>query len=441
MLRRITRKLNDGTVGAVVARGSIISFIIKILGTGTAFALQILLARILGITQYGIYVYVLTWINILALLSTLGFENTLVRFIAIYKAERLWPLMRGLMRTATRTVLLTAFISACILALLNWPLQDDPHYVNSATFIVAALLLPFLGLAAIGQAALRGIKDIIRSQVPIQVIYPSVIIAGTFLWLAIYKKIDAHLAMSINVFAAFITTSLIFWWLYKKLPIETRNIAPETNYKQWFQMALPMLLLSGMNVILSQTDIIMIGILSGPDAAGIYGAASRVSSLAAFGLTAVSAILAPVIAELFSTGKRESLQKILTQSARGIFIFTAIISGALLMSGSWILNLFGNGFTEGYTPLAILLSGQLVNAIAGPVGFVMTMTGHHQQAAWIIGISAASNILLNIILIPLYGIAGAAIATAITMIAWNIAMLIYVRFQLRLDTTIGGNLV
>lgn len=440
MLSRIIGKFSGETAGAVVARGSIISISIKILGAGTAFALQVLLARALGVTQFGIYIYVLTWINILVLLSTLGFENTLVRFIAVYKSKHLWSLMRGLLRTAISSGLFSAIILACILALINWRLIDNPDYVNSSTFVVAAILIPALFLTTIGQAALRGLKDIVRSQLPSQVVYPAIMIAAVYLWLAYDKGISAPFAMGINVIAAFLTTVLVFWWLRKKLPEEIHNISSATSHSEWFHMALPMLILSGMHVVLNQTDIIMLGIMTGPDPAGIYGAVSRISSLVAFGLTAVTAILAPVIAELYSSGKKEILQKVLTQSARGIFVFTTVMAGILILFGPWVLSLFGSEFSKGYTPLGILLVGQTINAMAGPVGFVMTMTGHHKQAAWIIGFSSASNIFLNIILIPLYGMIGAAIATAVTMAAWNIVMFLYIRDRLRLDTTIGGTL-
>jgi O-antigen/teichoic acid export membrane protein len=114
----------------------------------------------------------------------------------------------------------------------------------------------------------------------------------------------------------------------------------------------------------------------------------------------------------------------------------------IVLFGKTILGLFGPGFIIAYVPLVILLTGQTINAMSGSVGFLMTMTGYEKQAAWIIGTGATANIALNAVLIPLFGILGAArilgaaIATASTTALWNVAMLIFVRKRLGIDPTI-----
>jgi O-antigen/teichoic acid export membrane protein len=87
-------------------------------------------------------------------------------------------------------------------------------------------------------------------------------------------------------------------------------------------------------------------------------------------------------------------------------------------------------------PLLILLTGQVVNALAGSVGLIMTMTSHQNQAGAIIAVSTAANITLNALLIPLFGLAGAAISTAFTMALWNVAMLIFVQRRIGINSTI-----
>ena len=101
-----------------------------------------------------------------------------------------------------------------------------------------------------------------------------------------------------------------------------------------------------------------------------------------------------------------------------------------------MLGLFGPEFTRGYWALAILTVGQLVNASVGSVGFLMSMTGHQREAARVFAGAAVLNVVLNASLIPLWGINGAAIATATTTIIWNVALALYVWRRLGVRATI-----
>jgi O-antigen/teichoic acid export membrane protein len=180
----------------------------------------------------------------------------------------------------------------------------------------------------------------------------------------------------------------------------------------------------------------MLGAIRGPEEAGIYSAASRISNLVVFALIAINAILAPMVSELYHTGRMEELQRIVTLAARAIFVFTLMFSIILVVFGKFALSLFGAEFVVTYVPLLILLCGQIVNALAGSVGLIMTMTGHQNQAGAIVAVSAAVNIILNALLIPLMGLVGAAISTAFTMVLWNITMLMFVFRKLDINPTV-----
>jgi O-antigen/teichoic acid export membrane protein len=123
-------------------------------------------------------------------------------------------------------------------------------------------------------------------------------------------------------------------------------------------------------------------------------------------------------------------------ASRAIFVFTLVVSIILAVCGKLMLSLFGLDFTIAFVPLLILLAGQVVNALAGSVGLIMTMTGHQNQAGAIIAASVTANITLNALLIPLLGLAGAAISTAFTMATWNIAMFTFVKRRIGINSTI-----
>ena len=143
-----------------------------------------------------------------------------------------------------------------------------------------------------------------------------------------------------------------------------------------------------------------------------------------------------MISELYSKEQTTQLQRMLTLAARGIFIFTLIASLSIAILGEFILSLFGKEFVAGYLPLLILLFGQVISMLSGSVGFLMTMTGHQNQAAKILSAGILINILMNILLVPVFGIIGAAIATATTTAFLNIVMLSFVWKRLNFNPTV-----
>ena len=422
---------------AILARGAIGSFVAKILGAAIAFGLHILLARLLGVTQYGIYIYALTWVNILVIASLLGLNISLVRFIAAYKTQEKWGLLRGIVHRSTQCVFVFSLLIGGIAGIVVWFLRSRIGQDQAATFGVALILLPVLALVRLREAGLRALKRVVLSSLPDRIIRPlllAAILSGLYFYLR--QPLQATQVMVINLIAVFTALVVGTLWLIKELPEQVRDARPVYAHREWLRASLPLLLVAGMVMVLNQTDIIMLGAIRGSDEAGIYSAASRISNLVVFGLMAINAILAPMVSELYHTGRMEEFQRIVTLAARAIFAFTLMFSIILVVFGKFALSLFGAEFVVTYVPLLILLCGQMVNALAGSVGLIMTMTGHQNQAGAIVAVSAAVNIILNALLIPLMGLIGAAISTTFTMVLWNIAMLVYVQRRLGINSTI-----
>jgi O-antigen/teichoic acid export membrane protein len=242
--------------------------------------------------------------------------------------------------------------------------------------------------------------------------------------------------MGLGIAAVLGSTLIGTYWLYKSLPKETLIAQPQYESRLWLKVSLPLFFISAMNVILKRTDIIMLDVIVGPEAVAYYSVATRLSDLAAFGLIFVNMVATPMISELYHQGKHQELQRILTLAARGIFVLTLIISAGLVLGGKLLLGVSGNAYIVAYTPLIILLLGQAFSASIGSTGFIMSMTGLQNQAAIIVAIVAVINIVLNAILIPHFGMNGAAIATAIATCLWNLLMLPIVLKKLKLNPTI-----
>lgn len=431
------KRLQGNDIGAILARGASGALFVSVLGAAMAFATNVLLARLMGVTQYGIYIYALTWVNLLALVCKLGMDTSLIRFVAAYNAKSQWGLFRGILGLSVRHVFMASIFIGVSAALVVWFLQDRIGMDQAKSFWLALILLPLLGLTALRGAALRALRHIVQSGLPDNFIRPLLIasLAG-LAYLYTQQNLLSTQVMMFNIVGALIAFYIGTIWLFKALPEQLHNIQPVYAGAEWIKVSLPLFFISGMHLILHQTDIIMIGVILDTEQVGFYAVASRIAGLVLFGLTAVNAIVAPMISELYSTGQYQKLQKMITLAARGIFVITLVVSLSLVILGEYILGLFGDEFVAGYMALLILLVGQAINALAGSVGFLMTMTGHQNKAAQILGVSAIINIILNVILISRFGVIGAAIATAVSTALWNILMLGYIWRRLNFNPTI-----
>lgn len=422
---------------AILVRGAIGSFVVKIFAVAIAFALHILLARLLGANQYGIYVYTLTCVNIMVILSMLGLNNSLVLLAAAYKAQQKWDMLRGIFRRSTQTVITVSVLIGLIGGIVVWCIRDHISSDQTITFYIALTALPILTLAKLQEVGLRSIKSVIKSGLLLGVIHPLLVAAMVCIFFfCLRRSIFANQVMIVTFIAAVITFSTGRLWVARALPDSVRETRPVYADRIWLKMSLPLLLIDGAYLLLSRVDMIMIGAILGTKEAGIYAAASRIVILVTLGLLAANTIIAPLIAELYSTGNIKDLQRIVILAARGTFVFTLVACVGLGITGKYILALFGQSFIVAFFPLLILLTGRLISTLSGPVEYLMVMTRYQAMAGLIMVISLAVNIAMNSLLIPTMGLTGAAIATAFTTILWNITMLLYVRRKLGINPTI-----
>ncbi len=426
-----------GRLAATLRRGAGGAVLVMAAGTVAALGANLLLTRLMGVAEYGVYIYAFTWLNLLVLVCSLGLETSLLRFVPEYNAKEDWAHLRGLLATSQRYVLTASGLAAALGAAVVWGLRPRLSASEATTFWITLLLIPVVTLTALRGSTLRSYKHIVRAGLPAQVVRPLLMAAaaGTFYLLG-GRGLTAPIAMWLALIAAAVALLLATAWQASILPAAVRQTPAKREDGLWLRVSLPLLFMAGMHMVLSQADILMLGAIENTADAGVYAVASRVARFVSLGLVSANAIVAPMISELFSTGRRDALQHLLAMAARGIFAFTVVVGGLFVLFGAQVLAVFGPGFSAGYVPLVILIAGQAVSALSGSVGFLMALTGHHVRAAQIVGASAVLNVALNGVLISSMGMKGAAIATSATMAISNLVMLAHVWQTLRLNPTI-----
>lgn len=437
---------DKNNLGKRLARSVTGSFGLVIASTGISYISAVSLARFLGASDYGVYVYALAWVRFLEIPSRLGLEGLLVREISSYQAKNLYEYSHGILKWANKTVLLISVILAISIgiAILFFGKQQINLELDDRVFdvlLIALFLLPINSLSAIRVAALRGFHRVIIAQIPETLILP--ILFLSFIWCSVFllgNQLSPHFSMILYVTAASISFVCGSYFLNRSIPPTVKNSTAFYQRDIWLKAALPMLAFSGFGAINSQVDTLMLGYLSDIGEVGLYTVANKGAMLVMFILSAVNISIAPLISSLYTKGDIEKLQKLITMSSRLIAAVSLPIASFFIFGGKWFLMIFGNEFIAASTILSILSISQMVNSLTGSVGQLLTMTGYERDAVKILCVSGLTNISLNLILIPTMNGEGAALATATSTILWNLLMAIQVYRRVGIHSTAFGKI-
>ncbi|BBL81901.1 flippase [Thermus thermophilus] len=425
ILPQLLSRLRQQDILATLARGAGIAFVIQATGTGLKYLTQVLLARWMGATEYGVYAYAFTWANLLSVFATLGFTTGVLRFVPEYLAKKDWAHMRGLIRRVRQLVLLAGIVLAAVGGLALIVLRSPQMDVS--TLLLGMGLVPLLALMSMQMEMVRGMQRIALAYAPPMLLQPVLALGTAFIVLKAMGALTSVATIGAFMLAVLVVLGVQSQGLIRVLPREALLAPPSYETVGWLRVSFPLLLVSGSLIVLNQSDILMIGIFIGPKEAGIYTAATKTAALVSFVLVAVNAIAAPMISEFHAKGDREKLQEMVSAAAQWMFWPSLGATLGLALFGRAVLGFFGPEFAEGYWALVLLALGQLVNASVGPVGYLMSLTGHQNLSAWVYGLSALVNIGLNALLIPIWGLVGAALATMTTMVLWNVWLYALVR--------------
>lgn len=430
LLRRMQGK---GLTGQLL-RGGVGSIVIRVANVFLGMALAVVLARSLGPEGYGIYAFVFSLVSILAIPAQFGVPRLVVRETARAHVKGDWSCMRGMWRWATAVVvgLSLLLVGLGVLTGLLW--GDRFSDLQQATFFWGLLLVPLIALGNLRGAALQGLRRVVLGQLPEQILRPGLLCL--LLLAAIWwrdHEVTAAQAMGLHGAAAGVAFVVGALLLYYSHPAPLRaNPQPTYKSRDWFMATWPLALTAGMQQINKNTDIIMLGYFLTAEDVGIYRVAVQGATLVVFGQQALSMFVSPYYARLHAQGDALRLQRLVTFSARAAFFTALPLVLVFVLWGTGIVRLlFGINYVNAYMPLLILGVGQLINAMFGHVGLLLNMTGHERDTTRGMAIAAGSNVLLNLVFIPLWGMNGAAMATAITLVIWN--FILWRSVQKRLD--------
>jgi O-antigen/teichoic acid export membrane protein len=386
---------------------------VRIVANAVSFVQLTVLARILGATNYGAYAYAVAWAAILAVPATLGWERYLVRAVATYDLRQQWRLLRGVIWTAATTTVVSSLAVGAIAgvtgaSLLHPPLRDP--------FLLGLVLIPFVSLTTVRQGAMQGLRRQVQGQFPGFVLRPLVLLLlVVVVRIARGKAPSTSDVLLLAIAAAVVALVVGSALLVRAVPTEARAVPRAVQTAEWLHGALPMMLLASIGVVNVYVVTVALGSITGAAAAGEYNVIARVSEGLLVLSVAINASIAPQIARLHAQGQSHQIQKLVSKAARVGLLWTVPVGVFLMVLSHPVLGVFGPAYEKAAGAFAILIVAQTLNVLLGPAGTLLLMTGHERTAARCFGIGTALNVLLALVLIPLWGLTGGALSSAISV--------------------------
>jgi len=440
----MARALDHNVSGlrARLALAAISAFSINAAGVGLAFLAQLLAARLLGAENYGIYAYVIAWITVLGLLATLGFEPAILRFAAVYQSSGDLGRLQGAVRYAESRVLATgvaiAFAGILVAVLLSFRGSQDPALLHS--FMIGAAAVPCLALLRVRSSVLRAFGRIAFSLLPDKAAREgTIIVVLGLLGVAFSAPLSAPSATTAFLIGALVGLGLAARWIRQTRPEGLDAVAAQTDERSlWLRTALPLLLVIGSQFVMTRVDVLLLGWLVDTTSAGIFNVASLLAQLVVFPLMAIHALFHPTIATLHHQKEHDRLQELTTTTALWSLLAGFALCVPLFVLGGQILALFGPEFAMGTPVLRILLTAHVAASAAGSIVALITMTGNERLASVMMTVVLAIKIVAGLVFIPRFGLLGAAIVDAASIVAWNLAFGYAAWSRLRLIPSILG---
>lgn len=409
-------------------RGASVALILRVLGAGLTFLLSLVLARILGAEGAGMYFLSYGVVTIASVGARLGLSGSLVRFTSSGAAAEDWPSLHGLARRALALGAGAGVLTTgVLLAAAPWFAEvafDEPRLTAPLRIMVLALV-PFVLLNLFGQL-LRGRKRIAQSLAVMAALPPALTCAGVLI-LAPVAGIRG--AAAAYVIATVLTLALAWVWWRSATP--NRKGPPATfPLRKLLASSMPLFWTSLLTIVIERSPGLFLGFFASTAEVGILEVANRTALLVSFILLAVNSVAGPKFAELYRLGDMEALTRTAKRSAMLSAVAALPPVVILIAVPELVMSLFGERFAAGAPILVILSLGQLFNAGTGSVAQVLVMSGNERAMRNVTLTSLLLSVAFYLVLIPLWGMRGAAVAVALSVAFQNLIATVAVRCAL-----------
>lgn len=415
------------------AKGSSILFFGQIFDYASRFIFGIIIARWLGASDFGLYNLGVAFASILAPFAMFGLPTGMVRFLPIAIRKKDEADFAGLLKVGLAIVGVTSiglglvgFMAADWLAVALFNKPD-----MGVVLRIVSLCIPLIALSGgVFAPATRAFKQMQYHVVANNIAFNIGKIGFTILFLSLGLGVSG--AISGHVAAWMIQLILLIYFLNRLFPLGRLVHAAPSNTRELLSFSLPLYFSTFMGKLENNLEIMFLGFYGSTASVGIYNAAFRVTIVGSMSLLAISTSITPIISDLYHQNKRVELNELYKITTKWSLTFSLIFFLILVMFARPILSVFGREFESGTLALMIMAFGNLANGGTGICATLVTMTGHSKLRLYNSIFSIILTLMLDLLLIPFWGVIGAAVVTMLTVMILNTLYTIQLYKLLRL---------
>jgi len=386
-----------------VLRRSSLVLALKVAGALAGYLFAFVALQRLGAAGYGYFELAFTVLSIASVVAKWGLDGLMIREVPARSSLEAQHFIRQAMTAS--------LLGSALLALGLWTVAPwIAAYYGGFTSLwrSVALVLPAWTLMQVWSEAQRAQHRYLLFGV----LQSSVLLGTVALAMLALPWLDRVERVLLGLLAATLILVGRGWLALRR--VELRSLwtlrAPATA----------MFLTGTLFMVMTWTDTLMIGYFLEPEVVGGYRVAFKIGTLITFAQFAVNASLGPRISELWTRGRRDELQS----EVRRVTLLNAAVSlpafAGIMLLAPWLLSFFSPDLVPYAGLLRVLALGQVVNALCGPVMYLLNLTGHEQSARRTMTVAVVVNAGANLALIPWLGVVGAAWATSASMVLWNV---------------------
>lgn len=401
-------------------------------GAGMGFVLHFMLAFLLGVEDYSRYSFIISLSTIISFLATYGFPFLANRLAASYSDDRNWAACRGLaVYSLGFSLVFGVTVGGGVYVLVHYFGNLDGY--SPLLFLLGAMMVPTMAWARIVSGFFRGLERpawaVTYENVGRDSLFVLILGIASFM---VWDNLDggnstSALGLMLICFVMMLIPAL--GHLVRIMIRKNRGTSFEFHVRDWMQVAWPLLLVLAMQMLIHRLDIVMLGFMTDPQETGSYALSAKVAQAATLVNIAVFSLFGARAAILYKNGESQSLGRFYRKMGRILLAGVSISAIVVYFALPYLLGILGQGYEGSLIPAYLLLLGHILNAGWGPAALLLTMSQYEKPLMHMTFVALGVNIVLNLILIPVYGGVGAALATIISLNLRNGVAWFYARLQ------------
>ncbi|MGV8853465.1 MAG: lipopolysaccharide biosynthesis protein [Devosia sp.] len=419
---------------------SIGSLTIKMATAGLTYFTYVVLSRTMTQDEYGHFAFGLALATVLAIAASVGQPIAILRLWSQETVAGRRDLATAAVQAGSVLTILSGLgisLALCTLVFLwvkLFPIEDTANHFYGAAFLV----LP-MALAEYNSSALRAQGSLWTALVPRDILWRIALPAAVLALFSVGVVLSGPDALVLSAALLSGMLALQFWNAMRRHYVLSPIVGVTRRYwQQWGGISRWLLLGGLIETTALNADVILVGLMLNLESSGLYFNAFRTAGLMTLFTFAIELVIAPMIAQHFHAGEMRKAQAIAAMGSAAGFAFSLLVFIAFFGWGEWILSFFGPAYAEGWLVLVLLSLGLLFDAATGPSKIVMMMTGHERAYAMIFGAIMSVGFIVQILIIPTHGVVGAAAANMGARIVAQLAIALWCRLRIGLDTSLFG---